>query len=201
MLLGKLVKALIGGAVLSPPEGSLTEAVRSVLADPSFQRTLPELQEPRIWALDLPEPLVVLLRIVVTAAVAIGLSVVAVWLYRRLADRERDLEAGDEARAAAVVIPIPRAEALAAAGRYAEAIHALLLETLDVLSGASRLAPSLTSREIVARVKVTPRAREALTDLVLAVEISRFGGVETGAGDYLRCLTRFRDFHATAPGV
>ena len=55
-------------------------------------------------------------------------------------------------------------------GRFAEAIHALLLETLAALSRAARLAPSLTSREIVARVPLPARAREALAGLVAAVE-------------------------------
>jgi hypothetical protein len=96
-----------------------------------------------------------------------------------------------------VAIPIASAEALAARGRFAEAIHALLLETLDALSRAARLAPSLTSREIAARIPLPAPAREALSGLVLAVELSRFGGAAAGETDYRACLDRFHAFLET----
>jgi hypothetical protein len=86
---------------------------------------------------------------------------------------------------------------LADARRFAEAIHVLLLETLAALSRAARLAPSLTSREIVSRVPLPARAREALGGLVLAVEVSRFGGAPAGETDYRACLERFHAFLET----
>src|SRR5262249_7439101 len=115
---------------------------------------------------------------------AIGLAIVAVvaagWLGRQLWAGRFDAEVSPGGGSGGscdepVAIPIASAEALAAEGRWAEAIHALLLKTLEALSAAARLAPSLTSREIVARIGVAPRARDALADLVLAVELSRFG--------------------------
>ena len=94
-------------------------------------------------------------------------------------------------------MPLDSAERLAAAGRFAEAIHVLLLETLSALSRAAQLAPSLTSREIVARVPLPARARDALSGLVLAVEVSRFGGAAAGERDYHACLERFHAFLET----
>ena len=121
-------------------------------------------------------------------------------LVRRLAPGARDVAVAEPAAAAPVHIPIASAEALAAEGRWAEAIHALLLETLEALSRAARLAPSLTSREIVARVPLPVRAREALSGLVLAVEVSRFGGADAAEGDYRACLDRFHAFLETYRG-
>ena len=139
-----------------------------------------------------------LLWILLAIGLAIVAVVAAVWLGRQLRAGRFDAEvspggSSDEP----VAIPIASAEALAAEGRWAEAIHALLLKTLEALSAAARLAPSLTSREIVARIGVAPRARDALADLVLAVELSRFGGASAGAADYARCLDRFHDFLAS----
>ena len=139
-----------------------------------------------------------LLRIVLPIALAVAVLLAVVWLARRLWGRRVDAEISpDGASEEAIAIPIASAEALAAEGRWAEAIHALLLKTLEALSAAARLAPSLTSREIVARVRVAPRAREALAGLVLAVEVSRFGGAAADATDYARCLERFHQFLAS----
>jgi len=138
-----------------------------------------------------------LLWIVLAVALAVVVLLALVWLARRLRGGRVDAEvSGEGASEEPVAIPIASAEALAADGRWAEAIHALLLKTLEALSAAARLAPSLTSREIVAQVRVAPRAREALAGLVLAVELSRFGGASADAADYARCLERFHDFLA-----
>lgn len=95
-----------------------------------------------------------------------------------------------------VTRPLDDAERLAAEGRFSEAIHLLLLRTLDELRRRSgRPIPrALTSREIVSRVPVPEAARGELSGLVTAVELSRFGGAEAGAGDYDRCRESFRRF-------
>jgi len=69
------------------------------------------------------------------------------------------------------------------------------------ITRASRLAPSLTSREIVTRVALPARAREALSGLVVAVEVSRFGGAEPGEREFQACLDRFEVFLATYRGA
>jgi hypothetical protein len=184
------------------PADRVREAVDLVLADDALQRALPK-PTPVPAPLEIPEPLVLLVKLLLAAAVAVALVLAAVWLVRRLRPGARDVapEDAEGAAAAPVAIPIVRAQALAAAGRYAEAIHVLLLETMEALSRASRLAPSLTSREVVARVSVPERARDALADLVLAVEISRFGGAEAGQYEFSLCLARFHDFQASYQGA
>jgi hypothetical protein len=89
--------------------------------------------------------------------------------------------------------PLADAEALAGAGRYREAIHALLLGTLRELADRTGIGKSrsLTSREIVARVAVTSPARAALGDLVTAVEITHFGDTVPGASEYAACRRQF----------
>lgn len=178
------------------PDERIREAARQVLADPALQRALPAAAaRPQI---DIPSPaMALLMQILAWAGAVVVASLAAVWLWRRLRPAPGDSELAPDGVAAPVDIPLAQARALAAAGRFAEAIHALLLETLAALSRASRLAPSLTSREILARVTLPARAREALGALVLAVEISRFGGTEAGEADYRACLDRFETFLAT----
>ncbi len=138
------------------------------------------------------------LELLAWAGAAVLLVLCVAWLVRRLApvDRDPDEAALDDV-AASLEVPLDGAQAHAAAGRFGEAIHALLLETLAALGRASRLAPSLTSREILGRVRLPERAREALAALVLAVEVSRFGGAEPGEADYRACVERFETFLAT----
>jgi len=185
------------------PTERIHEAAGRVLADPALQQELPAATVPPTVHLEpLSLPLELLLRFLLWAAVAVVLCLVAVWLVRRLTPAAAgDDPAALEPGAAPLDVPLEGARALAAAGRYGEAIHALLLETLAALSRASRLAPSLTSREILARVTLPSRAREALAALVLAVEVSHFGGAEPGEADYSACVERFETFLATYRGA
>jgi len=95
--------------------------------------------------------------------------------------------------------PLGDADELARRGEYAEAIHTLLLRTLQELvkSAAVRVAPAMTSREILSRVPLLADARDALAGLITAVEITHFGDEPANAADYERCRQQFHVF-ATA---
>jgi hypothetical protein len=101
----------------------------------------------------------------------------------------------------AAVIERPRddADQLAHEGRFADAIHVLLLRTLHELASQSlvRVTPAMTSREVLARVPLLGDARDALAGLVTAVELTWFGDDVPGPDDYARCRQQFQVF-ATA---
>jgi len=191
---------LAGIAAALLPAAAADEDIRrraaEVLRSGDYQTELPHPAAPVDFHLPLG-PLELLLRILLWGALAVLTFLAIAWLVRRLAPAARDVELAEPSDAAPVAIPITSAEALAAEGRWAEAIHALLLETLQALSRAARLAPSLTSREIVARVPLPDRARDAHSGLVLAVEVSRFGGAAAAEDDYRACLGRFHAFLET----
>ncbi len=184
--------ALLLAATSTAPD--LRARADALLAGGGYQRALPRGPAP-LRPFDLPlGPIELLLRILVWTALAVLVVLAVSWVVRRLSAGARDAEVADPARPAPVAIPVASAEALAAEGRFADAIHALLLETLEALSRAARLAPSLTSREIVDRVALPARARDALAGLVVAVEVSRFGGAAAAEDDYRACLSRFHAF-------
>jgi hypothetical protein len=175
-------------------EQQIRDRAAQVLGDAGYQTTLPKPRVPP-EPFDLPlGPLELLVRILFWTALAVLAFLAISWLVRKLSAPPRDVLLPDAVTAAPVEIPIESAEALARSGRWAEAIHALLLETLSALAKAARIAPSLTSREIVQRVALPGEAREALSGLVLAVEVSRFGGAPAGEEDYRACLSRFHAF-------
>ena len=172
------------------------EHAAEVLERGEYQRNLPTSVPP--FTLDIPGLGVLgkLLTVLAWTALFVLVALLATWAFQRLRGWHRDVlqERPEPGAAAAAEIRIGSAEALAAEARYGEAIHALLLETLQALSRAARLPPSFTSREIVARVPLRPDAREALAGLVAAVEISWFGGTVPSEADYRGCLMRFHVF-------
>lgn len=86
------------------------------------------------------------------------------------------------------------ASRLAAEGRYAEAVHALLLAAIRHFAERSRfqVPPSRTSRELVRLLPLGPEAREAFAELVRTVELSLFGGAPVGPEDWERSFVRFQ---------
>jgi hypothetical protein len=176
----------------------IRERAASVLGSRGYQTTLPTEAEEAPAKIALG-PLEVVLRVILLALLAVAVLLAVIWIVERLRGLTRDAEgtSAQPAGAAVVEFPLTPAEALAAQGRYGEAIHALLLETLAALSRSARLAPSLTSREIVARAPMPPPARDALAGLAMAVELSHFGGAEPGPADFASCLERFRTFIAS----
>ncbi|HYD39842.1 MAG TPA: DUF4129 domain-containing protein [Anaeromyxobacter sp.] len=191
VLRGAVQAAILAAGQATARAGDLA---REVLGDEGYQKDLPAPAPPTApRTVELPE--LGFLRFVLYAAVLVAVALAAVWLARFvLTRRERDVALPPEAAPAPLQVELEGPERLAAAGRWAEAIHALLLETLAALSRAARLAPSYTSREILERVRLPLPAREALEALVLAVEISRFGGVPAGEAEYRSCLDRFHQF-------
>lgn len=184
--------AVAAGPTIAPAG----ELARAVLEDGAYQKELPSRRppEPDLSAsreFTLP-------RFLLQAAVLLAAALALIWLVRHLVGRQdRDVALPADSGATPLHVELREPDRLAAAGRWDEAIHALLLETLAALSRAAQLAPSLTSREILDRVRLPARAREALEGLVLAVEITRFGGAPAGETDYRRCLDRFRAFLET----
>jgi len=106
---------------------------------------------------------------------------------QRAAQQARVAEAMAAAGAAGFTDRFGDPEQLAAEGRFAEAIHELLLRALRGLARSiGGLTRGLTSREILPRAPVgAPRA--ALQELVAAVELHEFGAHELTARDFERC--------------
>ena len=89
--------------------------------------------------------------------------------------------------------PLAGPDRFAGEGNYGEAAHAILLLSLELIRRQvfPVLEPSLTSREVVARVSLKDGAKSAFTVIVGAVERSRFGGRALSERDYLACRENY----------
>lgn len=140
-------------------------------------------------------------------ALVVGIGLLGFWTATELTGLGgADAALTDEVEAAGagpdlrvIERPLGDADDLAARGLYSEAIHTLLLRTLQELvrSAAVRVSPAFTSREILSRMPLRDDARDALAGLIAAVEVTHFGEDPAVAADYERCRAQFETF-ATA---
>jgi hypothetical protein len=88
------------------------------------------------------------------------------------------------------------ADALAAQGRYAEAVHHLLRRSIDdIARRRPRLVrPALTSRELSASDAIPASARDLFSGIARLVERSLFGGRPVGEADWTGARAAYRNF-------
>jgi hypothetical protein len=140
-------------------------------------------------------------RILLWGSILIILVIIVLNLKDNLwsASRSRRLTPGEEEYAAPAAIGERMdkaqcaADELARQGSYAEAMHALLLQSVAELRLRLDVtfAVSMTSREILRKVGLAAAGREAFSDIILRVEISWFGSHLPGPEDYQACRRSF----------
>ncbi len=139
----------------------------------------------------------------VLAAAALGFAIL---IYRRLREgewrlRRRRSPAGAPVESEETWAPdaaparswLREADALAAEGRYAEAVHHLLFRSIeDIARRRPRLVrPALTSRELAAAEALPPPARSLFARIAGLVEHSLFGGRPVEAADWTAARTAY----------
>jgi len=200
-----LLTAAAGAAEPAPaarPEAFA--AARSVL-DARYQTELPTLE----FVAQPAEPAAIVLPdYVVKILLVLGAVLVAVLILNAYYGSGRFDAGGDGQGDGAGGLPdfdalrLPDPEALAAAGRHAEAIHALLLRALVMTAGRLQAAwpRSLTSREILRHHALPAAARSHLGQLIERVEVHHFGGLEPAAADFRRCREVYDRLSASLEG-
>lgn len=208
---GVVLAVLAGPAAFAAPQNDeIREAARTVLSDRRFQTELPGDAQPTgpasesrdDWRLDLPEGLFGVARLLMWVLVAVGGVLAAIFVINEITSfrlrsrgsaRDDFAQPADAGAAAGQTGPgtsLDAADRLAGDGRFAEALHMLLLDCIAQLRRLrfeSLIVPSLTSREVVGRLDLPESSTKALTAIVSAVEVSHFGGREPDESDYRSC--------------
>lgn len=98
--------------------------------------------------------------------------------------------------AAHAEILLQDADALAAQGRYSEAVHLLLFRSIQDIERArpEAIRLSLTAREIGDSTALGPQTRAAFSALAAMVERSHFGTAELNEADFLGARQIYVDF-------
>jgi hypothetical protein len=118
------------------------------------------------------------------------------WRRRRLVETEPAEEAEWRPEEAPARAWLEEADRLAGEGLYAQAIHHLLLRSVDdIAKRRPRLVrPALTSRELAAAGAVPSAARDLFARIAATVERSLFGGRAVDAADWDAARTAYADF-------
>jgi hypothetical protein len=88
------------------------------------------------------------------------------------------------------------ADRLAAQGKFAEAVHLLLLRSIEHISEQipNLVRPAMTSREIGALRQLPGAARAAFVAMTRVVERALFAGFEIAAADFAQCREAYERF-------
>jgi hypothetical protein len=91
---------------------------------------------------------------------------------------------------------LEEADALAAQGRYAEAVHLLLFRSIEEIQGRRPhlLRPALTTRDIAGLEGLPAQARDAFGGIAQMVEHSFFGGRQVDAEGFGLCRRAYEAF-------
>jgi len=189
------------------------EAHDKLRADGSIQFDLPAFvpPEPPAWLRWLGEILAnggPVFMAIFWIVLALAILAILYWLARwieggGLAFLKRDRKQEDDGAGAAwrpeeapARALLAEADALAAAGRYAEAAHLLLFRSIEEIERKrpKLVRPALTSRDIAGAPQIPAGPRGAFGRIVLAVERSLFGGRALDAKDWTACRASYEEF-------
>ncbi len=198
----------------APGPEEIRDAARQVLEEEKYQTEIPTTE---VEGREMPEWLRKLLawlaRSFGGSAIEIFLWVVLAlililfvrwliteWQHRRRPPPEPVSEVA--ALSALVLEGFPDPHALAREGDFPGAVHALLLAAQEILRKSLKfdLKAAFTSREILNRAKLEESAQKDLRTLVLAVEVSHFGGADVDHTDWERCRERYDRFVSALGG-
>jgi hypothetical protein len=100
-----------------------------------------------------------------------------------------------EAQAGAARALLTEADALAAEGRFGEAVHLLLHRSVEDIEGRrpGLVRPAMTSRDLAEAQDLPPVARGAFNRIARAVEISLFGGRSIDARAWEQCRSAYAE--------
>ncbi|MCH9647468.1 MAG: DUF4129 domain-containing protein [Deltaproteobacteria bacterium] len=206
--------AAVGTARAEPNPESLKRQAQEILSDSDYQTEWPDGEDARrrgrrrsgslgpaggvamgtiTWA-------------IAWALVAVVVVVLLFLLVQEVAKRRRNAEAdatmaqSEPAEPSSGSRPVlAEVDRLAAAGRYGEAVHLLLLIAVDRLMRrrAQPLEDSLTSREILRRLRLPPPGKAALERLVLGTERFLFAKKEVDRQELDACREAFELLEGT----
>jgi hypothetical protein len=171
------------------PPADVENAAKAAIRSLDLQTALPHqaraAERPRESSLP-PEVIWVVLALgaaLLIYGIRHDLPILRLFARNRWAAPAAPIAAGEPLRPAEVA-----ADDLARTGRFVDAMHLLLLHSLnDIRQRLGEFSDSLTSREILRSPRLSEPARALLGDIVARVELSYFGGYPAGDADYAQC--------------
>jgi hypothetical protein len=171
------------------------KTAEQVIRKLDLQTTLPREPERQRFTFRMPGEVLWLVIIVALGVLIYAFrDYIPIWRWGRGGAWTPDETAADGGEARAPAAVLGAADDLAAEGRFVEAMHVLLLQSLaDIRAGLDeQFADSLTSREILrSSTKLSEAGRASLRDIINRVEWTYFGEHPAALPDYEACRASF----------
>ena len=198
---------VVGGLASSPAawpqsSGPAESAARDSIRSLDLQTELPQRQQRKSFPVQIPVE-VVWLALIAAAGMILYLLRDSLPFWRRSRDQWDDTSAETQANTTPGPIDaLGAADQLSRYGRFVEAMHMLLLQSLAEIRQrlGVQFADSLTSREILRGTSLSPQGRAALREIVAAVEWTYFGGYPAEMRDYAACRRSFENLRRALEG-
>jgi hypothetical protein len=185
---------------------NLTERVRNILSNDSYQKELVTPPKIELHRSRGQSPVsgsgtigYSIAHLILYSGIALTLGLVSVWLivffhHRYQKAKETVIPNQEKGLAEHQKLSLAQIEQLSAVGRYEEAIHQLLLLTVEQLSTARNITvgESWTGRELTRILPKSDTQRSCFKHLVISVETSFFGGRTTDSKTYSSCLLAYQ---------
>jgi len=189
--------AAFGRPSLPAAPEDLGKTAREILAGTTYQKKLVEPEKRVSVAVNGSGSIWLTLSLL---ASGLAFALVLVWLVSRAMDRQPKEPRPDAAGAGSPDgspregATLTEVERHAAAGRFGEAVHLLLLLAVDRLCAGreERPADAFTSRELARILPRTPEERTLFHRLVSTVELFLFGNRSVDEERYRSCLEAFQ---------
>ena len=191
-------------------EADFIAAHDQLRADAAIQFDLPAAtppDPPPRWLLDLLQAVAPYLKWIAWGLLALAAGALLYVVARHLianglpfgrskTPREADAEPEWRPEAGPARQLLREADALAAAGHYAEAVHLLLRRSVEEIERRRPhlVRPALTSRDIAAASALPPDARRVFSGIAAIVETSLFGGRAVDAQGWQSARAAYEDF-------
>jgi Domain of unknown function (DUF4129) len=209
----RVVAVLIGGVTFAPAAfaDQVDEAHRRLLEQKDLQFTFTTESEravaqPNTGFLEFLRPLEPVFNVIFWGGLAVVILTILYFIGREVWQIRygREQKPAKAAVQETVYRPEPErarallldADALAAEGRFEDAVRALLHRSIDDIEQRSprSVRRAQTGREIAQLPLLSTAARDAFTPLVRAVERAWFGGARLDESDYNACRKAYADF-------
>jgi hypothetical protein len=193
----------LSGPVSAQSPDRVERAVQDSIRSLGLQTELPGKVEPlKTLKIPIPEEVVWLALICVAALIAYSLrDTLRIRLGWTKSGWETPID-GDAVATAGEIDGLAAADRLSSEGRFVDAMHMLLLQSLADIrrQPGEQFADSLTSREILRGARLTSPALTSLRDIIAAVERTYFGGYPAEHSDYAACRRSFEVLRSTLRG-
>jgi hypothetical protein len=194
-----LAMALVSTPLAAQSAPDIERATAAAIHTLDLQLELPHEPEEPHWQIKLPPELgwvilacggALLLYLLVTNFTT---DLVPIWRWRRWQDDAVAASAGTATQPAGEVVVA--ADELAREGRFVEAMHMLLLQSLAEIRQrlGEHFADSLTSWEILRGTSLSAAGRASLREIITRVQWTHFGEHPAGLAEYDACRERYNE--------